>query len=128
MIKIDKKDIVTALRSVFTKDYLQRLANAIAGNAAKRFVEVVMKNLELQRNDEFERSMNEKASKHSKGMNGMGKRNILQLLKKPSPDGDNLDSETGISKEQTDDDKEQIPVIGVMKINGVYYRRLLGLL
>ncbi|CAK1604583.1 unnamed protein product [Parnassius mnemosyne] len=126
--KIDKKEIVQAVRSVFTKDFLQRLAVTIADIAAKRFVEVVMEKMEHNRYIGFERATNETTNKHSKDMNMKGKRGLLQLLKEPSPDGDNLDLATEISKEQTEDAQKQIPVIGIMKINGVYYRRLLGLL
>uniref|UniRef100_A0A2A4JKG8 Uncharacterized protein n=1 Tax=Heliothis virescens TaxID=7102 RepID=A0A2A4JKG8_HELVI len=50
----------------------------------------------------------------------------LHLLREPEPDGDHLDSQSGeLSKEAA---RERIPVIQVMKINGAYYRRLLGLI
>ncbi|XP_047020650.1 uncharacterized protein LOC124630716 [Helicoverpa zea] len=50
----------------------------------------------------------------------------LNLLKEPEPDGDHLDSQSGeLSKEAA---RERIPVVQVMKINGAYYRRLLGLI
>lgn len=53
----------------------------------------------------------------------------LKLLEKPSPDGDNLDFEQlDSSKEITSEVTKSVPVYGLMKVNGKYVRRFLGLL
>lgn len=71
--------------------------------------------------------------KNRKEMKIMDNEEALKLLKRPSPDGDNLDEHNKesllLSKEQEDvKQKKKIPVIGLMKINGIYYRRDLGVL
>ncbi|PZC78250.1 hypothetical protein B5X24_HaOG202322 [Helicoverpa armigera] len=68
-----------------------------------------------------------KLTKNQSGNNVMlDSDEALHLLKEPEPDGDHLDSQSGeLSKEAA---RERIPVVQVMKINGAYYRRLLGLI
>ncbi|XP_013177808.1 PREDICTED: uncharacterized protein LOC106125247 [Papilio xuthus] len=135
-VKLDPKNVVNTIRTVFDEQYVEQVADIIAEKAAKRFVNEIIKNFEELDNNPI-RSMKldqeEGRGKNRKEMKIMDNEEALKLLKRPSPDGDNLDELNKesllLSKEQEDiKQKKKIPVIGLMKINGVYYRRFLGVI
>ena len=51
----------------------------------------------------------------------------LALIQEPSSDGDNLEKESPyLSEEEIGLKNNTVPVVGLLKVNGVYLRRYLG--
>ncbi|CAK1552793.1 unnamed protein product [Leptosia nina] len=127
IVKLDPVEIIKTLASETSLKYLRKLADVFAKKAAQKFVdEIKSKNYELVNNHELlinkERSNQKKVQKAV-----LDEEKAFELLEKPSPDGDNLDYEPlDLTKEE--EPKQSIPVYGLMKVNGKYVRRLLGLL
>ncbi|KPJ14918.1 hypothetical protein RR48_06840 [Papilio machaon] len=118
-VKLDPKNVVNTIRTVFDEQYVEQVADIIAEKAAKRFVNEIIKNFEELDNNPI-RSMKvdkeEGRGKNRKEMKIMDNEEALKLLKRPSPDGDNLDEVNKeslfLSKEQEDiKQKKKIPVI-----------------
>ncbi|CAH2075603.1 unnamed protein product, partial [Iphiclides podalirius] len=127
---VDSKQIVSSLRTVFTAEYLDRLADIISKKAAKTFVAEVLKNIPQAPVASFQsgQAKQREAGRIRKEMNTIDEREAMRLLETPSPDGDNLDENSaGLSDEQSYN-TNRVPLIGLTKINGVYYRRFLGLI
>ncbi|KAF9807341.1 hypothetical protein SFRURICE_007056 [Spodoptera frugiperda] len=81
--------------------------------------------------EEYESNENSPQTQDDKDKNEedkilMDSREAFNLLREPSPDGDHLDSRSG--EMLSGETRDKIPVIEVMKINGSYFRRLLGLI
>ncbi|CAF4904682.1 unnamed protein product [Pieris macdunnoughi] len=130
IVKLDPVEIIKTLASESSLKYLRKLAEVFAKKAAEKFVsEIKNKNYDLLHNNhEF---LNEPRTTKDKHQNVvLDEEKALELLEKPSPDGDNLDFEQLDSTKEDDvsANTKPIPVYSLMKVNGKYVRRFLGML
>ncbi|XP_045524448.1 uncharacterized protein LOC123714283 [Pieris brassicae] len=130
IVKLDPVEIIKTLASESSLKYLRKLADVFAKKAAEKFVsEIKNKKYELLHNNhEFLNEPRTTKDKHQKAV--LDEEKALELLEKPSPDGDNLDFEQLDSTKEDEEstNAKSIPVFSLMKVNGKYVRRFLGLL
>ncbi|XP_022816708.1 uncharacterized protein LOC111349722 [Spodoptera litura] len=105
--------------------------NVLAQNQASSAGKEQLQALQESQKEEYESSEETPQTQDDKNQNNevknvMDSREALKLLNDPSPDGDHLDSRS--VETLSGESRDKIPVIEVMKINGAYYRRLLGLI
>ncbi|KAG6438715.1 uncharacterized protein LOC115454370 [Manduca sexta] len=128
MIKLRPEQIINTFRSVISSAYLKKLANDFAVKAANHFIDAI-RNKETELSiDNYRTPRMEKIQKSEDEL--LNEPEVQTLLKDPLPDGDNLDILLDHSDEASKvmKKKKKIPVIELRKINGIYYRRLLGLI
>ncbi|XP_052750504.1 uncharacterized protein LOC128200603 [Galleria mellonella] len=126
IIKLKPEQVIDIFKSVLSSKYLKELANDIAGKAAQHFLDE-MKNKEKQ-STSMPRGIKE-IKENSAELTVLNEQQAMTLLNDPSPDGDNLETDdTNLSEDEAKKVKARIPVFGMLKINGIYYRRFLGLL
>ncbi|XP_045488365.1 uncharacterized protein LOC123690013 [Pieris rapae] len=130
IVKLDPVEIIKTLASESSLKYLRKLADVFAKKAAEKFVsEIKNKNYDLLHNKhEFLNEPRTTKDKRQKAI--LDEEKALELLEKPSPDGDNLDFEQldSTKEDEMSSKSKSIPVYSLMKVNGKYVRRFLGLL
>ncbi|XP_028177845.1 uncharacterized protein LOC114365462 [Ostrinia furnacalis] len=141
IVSLRPEDVVNTFKNVLSSRYMKELANEFAAKAAHYFIKE-MRNKEKEftkvdpksNDDNFGSRIPSRAEyprNNYPELAILDEEEAMALLQDPSPDGDNLEKESPyLSNEEISgkDSKRDIPVIGVMKINGVYFRRLLGVL
>ncbi|XP_050676119.1 uncharacterized protein LOC126973031 [Leptidea sinapis] len=130
IVKLDPEVIIKSLISESSLKYLQKFADVFAEKVAQRLIGGVMdKDREhMNYQDKEKQSANQSNDKAIHRIT-LNEEEALTLLEKPSPDGDNLNINTSfeVSKEEGKS-KKNIPVYSLMKVNGKYVRRFLGLI
>ncbi|XP_034824718.1 uncharacterized protein [Maniola hyperantus] len=138
ILKLDTKHIIDSIIiSEASEKYLTKLAQVFAKKAAESFIKE-MRNKEYLLSDSRDKSTTQKPV-HKVRISATTKRTVMKdeilnekeaykLLQQPPPDGDHLGWHS-IEDSLADEDHEEakpVPVYGLMKINGIYVRRLLG--
>ncbi|XP_075971181.1 uncharacterized protein LOC142973397 [Anticarsia gemmatalis] len=147
LLKLTPEQVMQTFDGVMSDDYIKILAKDFAAKAAAHFMneirnqkKAMVEKLNSERASERYKSLPEETQDKvaqlvaaanqaaNEAVNEAAKSELdegeaLRLLQAPSPDGDHLDSSGEFS-----DEKKKIPVIQLTKINGIYYRRLLGMI
>ncbi|XP_052738584.1 uncharacterized protein LOC128198267 [Bicyclus anynana] len=139
IIKLKTKQLIDSIISDTSVKYLTKLAQVFAKKAAETFIKEI-KNREHLLDDSLrinsysflkKKPVHKIISTTTKRSATVEERltedEAYKLLDKPYPDGDNLGwhSQEKILDDE-DTETKAIPVYGVMKVNGIYVRRLLG--
>ncbi|CAB3242853.1 unnamed protein product [Arctia plantaginis] len=156
LLKLTPEQVRQAFDNVITDEYIKELAKEFAARAATHFMKeitnhknLLLSQLKLKRSahseylntaqvknteeanvvetvkQEADQTTDSESKEEDKPTKSeLDDMEALKLLEDPAPDGDNLDT----SGELSDDEKNKIPVIQLTKINGIYYRRLLGMI
>ncbi|XP_047527362.1 uncharacterized protein LOC125064414 [Vanessa atalanta] len=131
IVKLNTKDIINELKSEISYNYWSKLVEVFAKNAAQSFINEI-------KNNKLPTPVTELINEHKIGrVNPLYVKNTLlseekayKLLKEPAPDGDAPGWHSVELSDEEDSPKKNkgIPLYGLTKINGIYVRRLLGLL
>ncbi|RVE50537.1 hypothetical protein evm_004764 [Chilo suppressalis] len=147
---MSSKEVMDTVKTIVSSEYIRQLANEFAVKAAEYILnEIKIKDskkteaiMQAQPTTEnFQIIMEEPKQtmigreqiyrppdKITRNHDTLDDDESLLLLEAPFADGDNLDRISVLSNEDTNEANAPIPVVSLMKINGVYYRRLLGVL
>ncbi|XP_046960111.1 uncharacterized protein LOC124530161 [Vanessa cardui] len=131
IVKLNTKDIINELKSEISNNFWSKLVEVFAKNAAKSFINEISNNkittpaLELINDEKLDRAKPLYVKNTL-----LSEEKAYKLSKEPAPDGDvpgwhsvELSDEEHLPKKN-----KGIPFYGLTKINGIYVRRLLGLL
>ncbi|XP_045764167.1 uncharacterized protein LOC123866567 [Maniola jurtina] len=137
ILKLDTKQIMDSIIiSETSEKYLTKLAEVFAKKAAESFIKE-MRNKEYLLSDSRAKSITKKpvhfristtTKKSITKEEILSEREAYKLLEQSPPDGDHLgwhSIEESLETEEREGAKT-VPVYGLMKVNGIYVRRLLG--
>ncbi|KAL0891825.1 hypothetical protein ABMA27_015089 [Loxostege sticticalis] len=134
LLRLNSREVVDAFKTVLNSAYLRELADDFATKAADYLIKEIknkgkeVTDIQMVKTRE-PTALEEHRSKYLDPPPILNEREAIALLQDPSPDGDNLDQEfVNLSDQENEDSKADVAVIGVTKINGRYFRRLLGII